>query len=182
VPLNRAPNHREFRTVFKSRGFREAKGAGGGCFLECQCETGYRKHVANADSHFEPLRPLKKTVQPAVSVDQMVAIGVVLLSAGDIPNGILREFYERVIGLVYVAADRDTIQFRHQQRSITLDRKRQELGHVGLLIRGFDDALVRLRAKNINVELLHTNNGLTRMCIARDPAGNFVHLLETRYF
>lgn len=50
------------------------------------------------------------------------------------------------------------------------------------MIRNFGEAMIRLRGRKISYELLHTDSGLTRVAILRDPAGNWIHLLETRAF
>ncbi|MGN6367339.1 MAG: VOC family protein [Phycisphaerae bacterium] len=125
---------------------------------------------------------LKAKAPPMVPVEMLVAVGEVTLAAGDVPRGVLREFYEKFLGLVFVAGEVEDggVRFRHQQQRIHLDRGREELGRVGLLIRQFDAALQRLRGRGVRYELLHTDNGLTRTAILRDPAGNWVHLLETR--
>ena len=117
-----------------------------------------------------------------VPVEMLVAVGEVTLAAGDVPRGVLREFYEKFLGLVFVAGDGEEIRFRHHQQRILLERGREELGRVGLLIRRFDTALERLRGRGVAYEVLHTDHGLTRTAILRDPAGNWVHLLETRGF
>ncbi len=125
---------------------------------------------------------LKGKAPPMVPVEMLVAVGEVTLAAGDVPRGVLREFYEKFLGLVFVSGEEEGVRFRHLQQRIFLERGREELGRVGLLIRRFDTALERLRGRGVPYELLHTDQGLTRTAILRDPAGNWVHLLETRGF
>lgn len=134
--------------------------------------------------HDSNLPPLTPKPPPAVPVETLLAINDVTLTAGDIPPGILREFYSRLLGLTFLDADVDTLRFTHDQRIIRLDRNHREFGRLALLIssRIFGDALLRLRDKNIPYELLHTDAGLTRAALLRDPAGNWLHLLETRPF
>jgi hypothetical protein len=131
------------------------------------------------DSNLPPLHP---KVPPAVPIDTLLAIDRVTLTASDVPRGILREFYTRTLGLTFVQATDDLLEFTYLTRQIILDRNMPDPGRLGLLIRGFSDALLRLRERSIHYQLLHTDSGLTRMAIVRDAAGNWIHLLETRPF
>jgi hypothetical protein len=51
---------------------------------------------------------------------------------------------------------------------------------VAFLARDFSDVLLRLRERNIPCDLLHIDAGMTRLAVLRDPAGNWVQLVETR--
>jgi hypothetical protein len=119
---------------------------------------------------------------PALAVEALAAVGQVRLAAFDIPPGILRRFYEGIVGFTFIPGEGPDLLFRYLQREILLQRDRAELGHAAFLIRQFDDALMRLRDRQIGYELLHTDGGLCRMAITRDPAGNWIHLVETRAF
>jgi len=125
---------------------------------------------------------LQPKAPAAVPVEMLVAVGEVTLAAGDVPRGALKEFYGKILGLTFVSADEECVRFRHLQQRIVLERGRAEPGRVGLLIRHFGEALVKLQGRKIVYEVLHTDNGLTRTAILRDPAGNWVHILETRGF
>jgi hypothetical protein len=126
-----------------------------------------------------PLSPLKKETPPVVPVEALLAIAEVRLAAADVPPRILRQFYEHVLGLRFVAADVDALRFAYQQRSVVLLRGAAE-GALGLLTRDFPEVLLRLRDIGMAFELLHTDSGLTRQATLRDPAGNWIHLVETR--
>src|SRR5436309_2967828 len=105
-----------------------------------------RKEVVGEIGGGVPWR-LKGRVPPMVPVEMLVAVGDVTLAARDVPRGVLREFYEKFLGLVFVAGTEgevDVIRFRHHQQRIALERGREELGRVGLLIRNFGGALERL--------------------------------------
>ena len=128
------------------------------------------------------LPALTAKAPPAVPVEALVAIDEVHLMAGDVPRGAFREFYGEVLALMFVGADEERMCFSHQRRRVVLERGRGEPGRLGLLLKNFSEAMVRLRDKGISYELLHTDAGLTRMAILRDPAGNWVHLVETRAF
>ena len=138
--------------------------------------------------HPEPssfLPPLKQEVAPIVSIDSLLAVNDVHLTAADIPRGILRNFYQSILGLKFVPptgpADADaSIQFLHQRRRIVLSRDEAPSGHVAFLVKDFPEILQRLRSQSIPYELFHIDNGLTRTVLLRDAAGNFVHLVETR--
>ena len=128
------------------------------------------------------LTPLTAKKPPAVPIDSLIAVGTVHLAARDTPRALLRQFYEGIAGLTYIPSESQDIHFRQRQRRIVLEHDRTDLGRVAFLIRQFDDALLKLRDLGIPTETLHTDGGLTRMAIARDPAGNWVHLVETRAF
>jgi hypothetical protein len=128
------------------------------------------------------LSPLKVPVPAMVPVETLVTIGKITLSAGDVPAGVLRNFYTQVLGLVFVGSGEGGLRFRHHQREIELSREQREPGRAGLMIQGFGRALLRLQSAKIGYELMHTDSGLTRTAIVRDPAGNWIHLLETRAF
>ena len=130
----------------------------------------------------QPFKTLRPKPAPAISVEALAAVGQVRLMASDVPRGILRQFYEGVIGLTFVPTEGDDVLFRQLRREVLLERGRTELGRAAFIIRQFDDSLVRLRDRHISHEVLHTDSGLTRMAIARDPAGNWIHLVETRAF
>jgi hypothetical protein len=134
------------------------------------------------DTPFDPLAPLQPKAPPLVPVEALLAVGEVTLAAGAVPRGVLREFYVHVLGLTFVWADGDVIQFSHDRRQIRLDRGHAEPGRLGLLTRGFGAAVLRLRGRSVPFEILHTDGGLTRMAYLRDPAGNLIHLVETRRF
>lgn len=124
---------------------------------------------------------LMTKVPAAVPAELLLAVAEVTLAAGDVPRRPLRDFYEKILGLTFVAADENVIRFRHHQQRIVLERG-AELGKVGLLIRNFGAAMEKLQRAKVSVEVLHTDGGLTRTAMLRDPAGNWVHLLETRGF
>jgi len=126
------------------------------------------------------LPPLTPRLAPLVPVETLVAVGVVVLKAGEVPREKLREFYERVIGLQYLDADASAIRFRYQQREVILDRKRPTGGRLGLAVRGFSEMLVRLHDNGVAFELVHTDVGMTRTAMVHDPAGNWVQLVEVR--
>jgi catechol-2,3-dioxygenase len=128
------------------------------------------------------LPPLKVQRPPMVPVDALAAVDQVRMAASDIPPRILRHFYERVLGLRCIATEQDGMVFSHQRRLIRLERERQEPGQVALIIKGFDETLVRLREASVSYEVLHPDGGMTRSIILRDPAGNWVKLHETRAF
>ena len=128
----------------------------------------------------EPLPPLKIQVPPVVPVEALLAVAEVHLAAGDVPPKILRQFYEGVLGLIFLEADGEALRFTHQRRRIVLTRATREPGRVAFLAKDFSDVLLRLRERNIACELLHIDAGMTRMAVLRDPAGNWVQLVETR--
>ena len=78
-----------------------------------------------------------------------------------------------------MAAEVDALYFAHLQRSVVLLRG-AAVGALGLLARDFPEVLVRLRDAGVAYELVHTDSGLTRQAMLRDPAGNWIHLVETR--
>jgi hypothetical protein len=126
-----------------------------------------------------PLPPLKKETPPAVSVAALLAIDEVRLAAGDVPPRMLRQFFEGVLGLKFVEADIDALHFAYQRRRVVVARG-AEAGALGLAARDFSEVLVRLRGAGVGYEMLHTDAGLTRQATLRDPAGNWIHLVETR--
>ena len=128
------------------------------------------------------LQPLKPVMPAMVPIKQLLAVGEVRLAAGDVPGAVLKDFYGKMLGLTFVSADEDSLQFRHHQQRIILERGRPELGRAGLLIREFGGAMLRLRQRGVVHEVLHTDSGMTRTAVLRDPAGNWIHLLETRAF
>ncbi len=133
---------------------------------------------------FDPLKklpPLVVKVPPMVPVETLVTVGRVTLAAGDVARGVLKKFYTEVLGLTFVEWTEEAVRFRHQQREVVLERG-AELARAGLMIRGFGGALMKLRENKVGYELLHTDGGLTRTAIVRDPVGNWIHLLETRAF
>ncbi len=130
----------------------------------------------------QPGQRLTAKPAPALAVEALAAVGQVHLMAGDIPGGILRRFYEGIIGFTFIPTEGPDLLFRQLRREILLQRDRTEPGHAAFLIRQFEDALVHLRERQIPYELLHTDGGLCRMTIARDPAGNWIHLVETCSF
>jgi hypothetical protein len=132
--------------------------------------------------HSNGLPPLRPERPPAVPVEALVAVSQVRLAASDVPPGILRQFYERVLGLKYLSGDGDGLLFAHGRRQVLLERGRNDAGQIGLIVRFFDDSLIRLRGALVDYELLHTDGGLTRIALLRDPAGNWVQLVETRNF
>jgi catechol 2,3-dioxygenase-like lactoylglutathione lyase family enzyme len=125
------------------------------------------------------LPPLKKETPPLVSVASLLAIAEVHLAAADIPPRLLRNFYEGVLGLKFVSAEADALHYVHQQRQVVVAQG-ANLGALGLETRDFSEVLVRLRDAGIGYDLLHTDAGLTRQATLRDPAGNWIHLVETR--
>jgi catechol 2,3-dioxygenase-like lactoylglutathione lyase family enzyme len=131
---------------------------------------------------------LRPKPPPAVQVEALLAIANITLTAADVPRGILLEFYTTILGLVHVrgesASPDANIRFSNNNRTITLERDRVEPGHLALLVRGsaYTDCLLRLRDRRIAHDLLHADAGLTRIAHFRDPAGNWIHLLETRPF
>jgi hypothetical protein len=124
-----------------------------------------------------------------VPIEALLAIETVTLAASDVPRGTLREFYTTLRGLTYSPellqeGSPDVVRFTHQRRSIVLERERETPGYLALQVSAthFGNALVRLRDRRIAYELLHTDGGLSRALYLRDPANNWVHLLETRPF
>jgi hypothetical protein len=129
------------------------------------------------------LKPLSHKHAPLAPAETVVAVNTVLLAAGDIPAGILRRFYERVLGLDHVASDEpDTLRFKHLRREILVSRQTQRLGTVKLTIRNVNEILPKLRDAHLHYELLHPDDGLTTTILLRDPAGNLVYLHQTRPF
>ena len=134
--------------------------------------------------HDSDLPPLHPRPVPVVPVDSLMAVGDVTLAASDIPRGILRQFYGGILGLTFVDAEVEFLRFTQNNRMIRLDRNHPESGRLALLIssRHFTDVLERLRSRQIGYELIHTDAGLTRLALLRDPALNWIHLMETRPF
>jgi catechol-2,3-dioxygenase len=134
--------------------------------------------------HDSDLPPLNPKIPPAVPVEALLAINDVTLAAGDTARGIFKDFYTRLFGLTFVEADAEVITFTQNRRTITLDRNHPDPGRLALLVhaRVFGDALVQLRERKLPYELIHSDSGLTRSILLRDPAGNWIHLLETRPF
>jgi len=141
------------------------------------------------------LPPLKPQAQPLVAINSMLAVNDVHLPAADVPRGLFRQFYESTLGLKFVppappepsapattAPADETIQFLHHRRRIILSRTTAPPGHAAFVVKDFSDVLLRLRSRTIPYELFHIDNGLTRMALLRDPAANWVHLVETRDF
>jgi len=133
------------------------------------------------DQHSD-LPPLKIPKPPGIPIEAVAAVERVTLSAGDIPPGILKAFYVRLLGLRFISADEQGLIFSHSRREIFLERGRESVGQAALIIKGFDEALVRLRDASVPYEVLHSDGGMTRTVIVRDPAGNWVRLVETRAF
>ena len=70
----------------------------------------------------------------------MLAVNTVTLTAGAVPRGILRGFYERILGMtlvqpIDVAPDADRIAFVYQRRHITLDRNHPLPGKVAFQLK-----------------------------------------------
>jgi hypothetical protein len=128
------------------------------------------------------LPPLPMVPPPVVPIDALLAVETVTLAAADVPRGVLREFYTVLLGLAFVEADQRTVRFVHQNRHIHLDRDFPGPGQCALVIRNFSEALVGLRERHVSHEVLHSDAGLSRTAILRDPAGNWIHLVETRPF
>jgi hypothetical protein len=138
-------------------------------------------NVSQEPSEEFTLKHLRPKVPATVPAELLLAVGEVTLAAGNVSRRALRDFYEKMLGLTFVAADENVVRFRHHQQRIVLERG-AEIGKVGLLIRGFGAAMEKLQRAKVSVEVLHTDGGLTPTAILRDPAGNWVHLLETRGF
>ncbi|HEY4330306.1 MAG TPA: VOC family protein [Phycisphaerae bacterium] len=139
------------------------------------------------DSTASDLLALKKVTPPLMSVKAMVAVSVVRLSSGDVPRGILRQFYEGVVGMRVVKSDEqeecEVARFVYQRRVVILRGGAiGEQGRLGFLVKDFSGTLMKLRDRSVPYEVLHTDAGMTRCAILRDPAGNWVHLIETRPF
>jgi len=134
--------------------------------------------------HDSNLPPLRVKVPPVVPVDSVLAVGDVTLAAADVPRGILRQFYGEFLGLTFVDAEVEVVRFTQNNRMIRLDRNHAEAGRLALLIssRHFSEVLERLRGRQLPFELIHTDAGLTRLALLRDPALNWIHLMETRPF
>jgi catechol 2,3-dioxygenase-like lactoylglutathione lyase family enzyme len=121
-----------------------------------------------------------------VPAEAVVAVETVLLAAGDCPRGILRAFYERILGLKCVPTDthdpdlNSDVRFKHCNRELLLSRERKDPGHVRLLVRNLGDAMIRLKDRGLSFDVLHGDSGLMRTVIVRDPAGNWIELQETR--
>jgi len=139
-----------------------------------------------AEFVFDSTKSLAAPVTPVVSAEILLAIDEVRLCAGAAPRRVLREFYEEVLGLTFVQpnekASDGEMRFVYERRRVVLERERKEPGRLGLLVKNFGEALLRLRERGIGYELIHTDGGLTRLALARDPAGNWIHLVETRPF
>jgi len=128
------------------------------------------------------LPPLKIPTPPVAPVEALLAVAEVRLSAGDIPPKLLRQFYEGLLGLQFVDADGGALRFSHQRRTIVLARDAHGPGQVAFLVKDFSDVLLRLRDQGVALDLLHADAGMSRIAILRDPAGNWVQLVETRAF
>ena len=68
-----------------------------------------------------------------VPVEMLVAVGEVTLAAGDVPRGVLRVFYEKILGLVFVSAEEEGVRFRHLQQRIFLERGGRRVGAAGVV-------------------------------------------------
>ena len=129
------------------------------------------------------LQPLLKRPPALIPSETIVAVNTVLLSAGEVPPGILRRFYERVLGLDHLASDEpDTLRFKHLRREVMLSRQTKRIGTLKLTLRHLEDVLPKLRVARIAYELLHTDDGLSTKALLREPAGNLVYLHESRRF
>lgn len=129
------------------------------------------------------LKPLPRHNAPIAPAETIVAVNTVILAAGDIPPRILRRFYEKVLGLDFILSDDpDTLRFKHLRREILLSRQAKRLGTVRLLVRNVTDLLPKLRDAHIHYELIHPDDGLTTTIMLRDPAGNWIHLHQSRPF
>jgi len=128
------------------------------------------------------LPPLKKIVVPVVRVEELAAVAEVRLSAADVPWGILRQFYLDVLGMKHVETGMDVIRFMYQRRQVALVRELAEPGHAAFTVRDFDEMRMKMRDKHIAYEVMHGDSGMARMVYLRDPAGNWIHLMETRAF
>jgi predicted enzyme related to lactoylglutathione lyase len=126
------------------------------------------------------LPPLKQEVPPLMTAEALLAIAEVRLAAGDVPPRILRQFYEHVLGLTFVAGDGEGLRFTHNRRQVILARANSEIGALGLQVKDFGDVLARLSSAAVPYEVLHTDGGMTREAVLRDPAGNIIQLVETR--
>ena len=127
-----------------------------------------------------PLPPLRVQGAPGIPVETLLSVESVTLGAGDVPWGILREFYRRVLGLKVVGEDGERLRMRHVNRGVVLERGYAGVGQLGLLVRNFSDALTVLKQRQVAHQILHGDAGFSRTAILRDPAGNWVHLVETR--
>src|SRR5690349_12153323 len=101
------------------------------------------------------LPPLKKIVVPVVRVEELAAVAEVRLSAGDVPWGILRQFYLDVLGMKHVETGLDVIRFMYQRRQVALLRELAEPGHAAFTVRDFDEMRMKMRDKHIAYELVH---------------------------
>jgi hypothetical protein len=129
------------------------------------------------------LKPLAPKIAPLAPAETIVAVNTVVLAANDIPRGIFRRFYERVLGLDYIVSDDpDNIRFKHLRRELLLSRQHKSQGTVKLRVRNIREVLPRLRDAHLPYELLHTDDGLNLTIMLRDPAGNWIYLQETRPF
>jgi len=128
------------------------------------------------------LPPLKKVVVPVVKVEELTAIAEVRLAAGDVPWGIHRHFYIEVLGMKHAETGADVIVFTYQRRQVALTREMREPGHAAFTVKEFDEMRMKMRDKHIAYELVHGESGMARMVYVRDPAGNWIHLMETRAF
>lgn len=129
------------------------------------------------------LQPLSTRPTPLAPAETIVAVNTVVLAARDIPRNVLRRFYEHVLGLDFILSDDDeNIRFKHMRREVLLSRRRELLGTVKLTIRNLSNVLPRLQHARIAHELLHTDDGLNTTAVLRDPAGNWIHLTQTRPF
>jgi hypothetical protein len=138
---------------------------------------------APADDTPFVLKPLPRHSGPLVPAETIIAVNTVVLAARDIPAGILRRFYEKVLGLDFLLSDDpDILRFKHLRREILLSRQAQRLGTARLRVRNLTDVLPKLRDARIHYELLHPDDGLTTTVLLRDPAGNWIHLHQSRPF
>ncbi len=53
----------------------------------------------------QKLPPLRPIISPMVPIDTLVTVGKITLAAGDIPRGILKQFYTHTLGLTFVDAN-----------------------------------------------------------------------------
>lgn len=137
-----------------------------------------------SDTSSGGLFPISEKRGPLASVQQMLAIDTVYLSVGEAAPRTLRDFYTHVLGLEAVTLDSKTLEFRHGRRRVVLGPPVPGVTFtkLALAVTNFSLLLQGLSSQRTAYELMHFDGGLSRAVLLQDPAGNWIHLLETRPF
>jgi hypothetical protein len=129
-----------------------------------------------------PLQPLSPRKPPVAEVRQVVAVAPVHLTARGVPRGHLVRFYTHTLGLRRVSeAAPGLLAFRHERQNVLLSPD-FEAGRLLLAVTSFSQLCRRLTDERVAFEVLRTDTGLSREALVKDPAGNLIHLMETRAF